>query len=166
MIKKESSPLSQLFQYLKPFRNKVRWATTFSIFNKLFDLAPPVLIGAAVDVVVKGEESFIAQFGITESSKQLIFLAIITAIIWALESVFEYLFQIYWRDLAQLVQDSLRKDAYANLQNQEMAFFEDQSSGEFIAILNDDINQLERFLDHGANDIIQVLITVFVIGSF
>lgn len=165
MAKKEASPLSQLFQYLKPFRNKVRWATAFSVFNKLFDLAPPVLIGAAVDVVVKGEESFIAQFGITESSKQLIFLAIITAIIWALESVFEYLFQIYWRDLAQLVQDSLRKDAYANLQKQEMAFFEDQSSGEFIAILNDDINQLERFLDHGANDIIQVLITVLVIGS-
>ena len=34
-----------------------------------------------------------------------------------------------------------------------------------ITILNDDINQLERFLDHGANDIIQVLITVLVIGS-
>src|SRR5690625_3756180 len=46
-----------------------------------------------------------------------------------------------------------------------MAFFEDQSSGNLIAILNDDINQLERFLDHGANDLIQVFISVLVIGS-
>src|SRR5699024_8379221 len=75
------------------------------------------------------------------------------------------LFKIYWRDLAQYVQDSLRKDAYANMQKQEMAFFEDKSSGDLIYILNDDINQLERFLDHGANDIIQVIITVLVIGS-
>src|SRR5699024_782564 len=130
-----------------------------------FDLAPPILIGAAVDVVVKGEESLIAGFGISDPTEQLIGLAIVTAVIWVLESFFEYLFKVYWRDLAQYVQNQLRKDAYANLQKQEMAFFEDKSSGDLISILNDDINQLERFLDHGANDIIQVVITVVVIGA-
>ena len=34
-----------------------------------------------------------------------------------------------------------------------------------MSILNDDINQLERFLDVGANDLIQVLTTVIVIGG-
>jgi ATP-binding cassette subfamily B protein len=33
-----------------------------------------------------------------------------------------------------------------------------------MAILNDDINQLERFLDFGANEVLQVLTTVIVIG--
>lgn len=140
-------------------------ATTFSIINKIFDLAPPVLIGAAVDVVVKGEESLISRFGVSDPTQQLIWLAGVTAVVWVVESLFEYLFKIYWRDLAQYVQDSLRKDAYANMQKQEMAFFEEKSSGDLISILNDDINQLERFLDHGANDIIQVVITVLVIGS-
>lgn len=165
MSKKETASLLQLYKYMKPFRKKVILATAFSVFNKLFDLAPPILIGAAVDVVVKGEESLIAGLGIPDAKQQLLILALITAIIWILESVFEYLFQIYWRDLAQYVQHSLRKDAYTNLQQQEIAFFEDQSSGKFITILNDDINQLERFLDHGANDIIQVLVTVLVIGT-
>lgn len=150
---------------MKPFRAKVIWATIFSVLNKIFDLAPPVLIGAAVDVVVKGEESLIARFGIIDPTQQLLCLAGITAVIWVLESAFEYLFQVYWRDLAQYVQDSLRRDAYQNMQQQELAFFEDKSSGELISILNDDINQLERFLDHGANDIIQVCVTVLVIGS-
>src|SRR5690625_1569843 len=116
------SPLHQLLKYMRPFRRKVILATIFSVVNKIFDLAPPVLIGAAVDVVVKGDESLIWRFGISDPKEQLIWLAGVTAIVWMLESFFEYLFKIYWRDLAQYVQDSLRKDAYANVQNQEMAF--------------------------------------------
>lgn len=162
---RSNHPLTQLLSYMKPFRRKVRLATLFSILNKLFDLAPPILIGAAVDIVVQGEQSLIAGFGIIDPFNQLLFLAGVTAVVWVLESIFQYLFEIYWRDLAQFTQDSLRKDAYRNMQQQELAYFEDRSTGDLIAILNDDINQLERFLDHGANDLIQVVVTVTVIGS-
>ena len=158
-------PLKQLIHYMKPFRGKVRLATLFSILNKLFDLAPPILIGAAVDVVVKGDESLIAGFGITDPFNQLLWLAGVTVFVWVFESIFQYLFEVYWRDLAQFTQDSLRNDNYQNLQQQELAYFEDQSTGDLNTILNDDINQLERFLDHGANDLIQVAVTVIVIGS-
>ena len=34
-----------------------------------------------------------------------------------------------------------------------------------MAIMNDDINQLERFLDKGANDLLQVSTTVLVVGA-
>ena len=34
-----------------------------------------------------------------------------------------------------------------------------------MSILNDDINQLKRFLDIGANDLIQITTTVLVIGG-
>lgn len=158
-------PLSQLISYLKPYRKKVRLATLFSVLNKLFDLAPPILIGVAVDIVVQGTESLLGRYGITEPTDQLLFLAGVTAVVWILESMFEYMFKIYWRDLAQFTQDSLRTDTYSHLQEQELAYFEDRSTGDLIAILNDDVNQLERFLDHGANDLIQVFITVVVIGS-
>jgi len=161
----DTHPLKQLLSYMSPYRGKVRLATLFSILNKLFDLAPPILIGAAVDVVVQGEQSLIGRLGVTDPFDQLLWLAGITVIVWVFESVFQYLFEIYWRDLAQFTQDSLRKDAYSNMQDQELAFFEDRSTGDLIAILNDDINQLERFLDKGANDIIQVIVTVVVIGS-
>lgn len=164
-IHSQKSPLLQLLKYMKPYRLKVRLAVLFSVLNKLFDLAPPVLIGAAVDVVVKGDESLISRMGITDPGEQLVWLAGVTAIVWILESVFQYLFDVYWRDLAQFVQDNLRRDAYAHVQRQELSFFEDQSSGNLISILNDDINQLERFLDQGANALIQVFVSVVVIGS-
>ena len=46
-----------------------------------------------------------------------------------------------------------------------MAWFSDQSKGELMSILNDDINQLERFLDKGANELLQVGTTVVAISA-
>jgi len=40
-----------------------------------------------------------------------------------------------------------------------MGFFESCSSGQLVATMNDDVNQLERFLDGGANAMIQVVVT-------
>ena len=34
-----------------------------------------------------------------------------------------------------------------------------------MAIMNDDVNQLERFLDQGATDLLQVTTTVVVVGG-
>ena len=57
-------PLSRLLSYAREYRRRVMLATTFSILNKIWDLAPPALIGTAVDIVVQQENSFIAQLGV------------------------------------------------------------------------------------------------------
>jgi ATP-binding cassette, subfamily B, bacterial len=161
------SPLSRLIKYSHKYQTTINQAIASSVLNKLFDLAPPVLIGAAVDVVVKKEDSFIAQFGVKEVFDQLLILTILSAIIWSLESLFEYIYQRLWRNLAQNIQNDLRLNAYRHIQNLELEYFENNSTGRLLAILNDDINQLERFLDVGANEILQVLTTVIIIsGAF
>jgi ATP-binding cassette subfamily B protein len=140
-------------------------ATICSILNKLFDLAPPVLIGAAVDVVVNQQDSFIAQWGVENVVAQLWVLSLLSLIIWGLESAFEYAYELLWRNLAQTLQHDLRLDAYRHLQELELAYFEERSTGSLMSILNDDINQLERFLNFGANEILQVVTTVILVGG-
>ncbi|MDJ0650030.1 MAG: ABC transporter ATP-binding protein [Xenococcaceae cyanobacterium MO_188.B19] len=158
-------PLMRLSRYGRKYRTLIWQAIICSILNKIFDLAPPALIGAAVDVVVKQEDSLIASFGITDTFQQLLVLCILSAIIWSLESLFEYAYERLWRNLAQTIQHNLRLDAYSHVQDLELAYFEERSTGSLLAILNDDINQLERFLDVGANEILQVLTTVIIIGG-
>ena len=158
-------PLPRLLRYARRRRREVLLATLFSILNKIFDLAPPALIGTAVDIMVQRENSFIGRLGVTDLSAQLLVLAAATLVIWILESVFEYVARVQWRYLAQTLEHDLRMDTYAHVQDLEMAYFEDQSTGGLMSILNDDINQLERFLDVGANDLIQVTTTVIVIGG-
>ena len=161
----KSSALKRLLSNLKNYRRLILAATTCSVLNKIFDLAPPVLIGLSVDVVVREQSSWLASLGFESVPSQLVLLALISFFIWSAESLFEYFYSYLWRNLAQTSQHTLRIKAYNHLQKLEMAFFEGDSSGRLMAILNDDINQLERFLDHGANQILQLTVTVFVIGG-
>ena len=158
-------PLTRLLRYSHNQRRRVWAAIACSILNKLFDLAPPVLIGMAVDVVVQQQDSLIAAWGVRSIPSQLLLLSVLTLVIWSLESIFQYAYDRLWRNLAQTIQHQLRLDAYRHLQELEMSFFEDRSTGTLLSILNDDINQLERFLDRGANEILQLITTVVVIGG-
>ncbi|OUC11620.1 MAG: ABC transporter [Alkalinema sp. CACIAM 70d] len=158
-------PLQRLLRYSRRHRSQIWAASTCSILNKIFDLAPPYLIGMAVDIVVKRDASLIANFGITSITGQLTILSILTLVIWGLESLFEYAFDRLWRELAQTLQHELRLDAYNHLQNLELSFFEERSTGGLLSILNDDINQLERFLDSGANELLQFFTTVLFVGG-
>ena len=157
--------LGRLLRYVRGYRRQIIAATTCSIINKLFDIAPEILIGVAIDVVVNQEQSFVAGLGFETAREQITILAVLTFFIWAGESLFEYLFQILWRNLAQRLQSDLRQDAYEHAQRLDMSFFEARSSGQLVATMNDDVNQLERFLDGGANAMIQVLVTVVAVGA-
>ena len=164
-MSKGDAPLRRLITHMSSHRKTVWLASTCSVVNRLFDLAPPVLIGAAVDVVVRGEDSIISSIGIVNVHHQLWFLAAITFLIWGFESLFQYLYGVLWRNLAQTVQHELRLDVYGHIQNLEMGWFLEQSKGNLMAIMNDDVNQLERFLDEGATDLLHVATTVIVISA-
>lgn len=154
----------RLFNYAKGYRKDIYLATIYSILNKFFDILPEVLIGIAVDTVVNRNTSMLAKLGIPNAATQIIFLGVLTFAIWCLESLFQYLYSIKWRNLAQSLQHKLRLDAYRHIQGADMSYFESVSSGYLVSILNDDINQLERFLNDGINTIIQVLGSTILIG--
>jgi ATP-binding cassette subfamily B protein len=160
-----TQPLRRLMRYARPHRRQVWAASACTVINKLFDLAPEALIGVAVDVVVRGSDSMIASWGFPDPRQQLMVLAAITFVIWLLESLFEYLYGVLWRNLAQTVQHELRLQGYAHLQELDLAYFEERSTGGLLSILGDDVNQLERFLDRGASAMIQVVTTVLVVGG-
>lgn len=157
--------LKRLITYSASFQRDIWLATTYSVLNKIFDILPEVLIGVAVDIVVKREVSFIARLGIKDVFSQLVLLGATTLLVFACESVLQYAFQVKWRNLAQALQHVMRLDAYDHVQRLDMAYFDDKSTGTLMSIINDDINQLERFLDGGANAIIQVVASTIIIGA-
>ena len=159
------SALARLWRYGRPYRRRVGWATVHSVLNKLFDLAPPLLIGLAVDVVANDGDALLDRLGMTTQRSQIVGIAVLTFVVWAFESLFEFLHNLAWRNLAQDLQHDLRIDAYGHVQELEHAWFQERSTGDLMAVLNDDVNQLERFLDIGANEIIQVLTTVVAVGA-
>lgn len=158
--------LQRLWHYAGHHRKTVVAAIFASTMKKVMDVVPEIIIGAVIDVIVRGGESFVATaFGLTDRWQQLIVLAIINVFVWVSESLFGYWQAVLWRNLAQTMEHEIRVDLYGHVQGLEMAWFEDTTSGGLLSVLNDDINQLERFLDRVADTIIQTFWNIVLVGA-
>ena len=158
-------PLRRLFDFARPYRRDAGFGALFSVLNKVFDVLPELLIGVAVDVVVNQKASFLARMGLPDPMHQLYALVMLTVLVWACESLFEYLYALRWRGLAQNLQHELRNAAYAHLQALPPDTIARERSGRLMALLNEDVNQIERFLNTGANDLIQVFCSTLLVGA-
>ena len=155
----------RLYGYLRRQRSTFYAGCFFSFLKKFFDVAPEILIGVVIDVVVNRENSFLARWGVVSPMHQLVLLSTLTLLIWVAESACEYMHQLKWRGLAQTLQHHFRVDAYSHLQRLDLAVLEEKSSGSLVAVLNDDINQLERFFNEGMNNFVQILTSTVLIGA-
>jgi len=166
--KNSTSPLKRLLNYGSQYRLQIWQATLFTIINTILDLAPPWLIGVAIDILVEKQNSFIAKLGVREIIWQFFLLTVVTIIIWILESASEYAYNRLWWNLAQNIQHDLRVDTYNHVQALDSDYFEESSTGGLMSILNDDINRLEDFLNFVASEIIQITTSVIILtcGAF
>lgn len=165
IFKDNAAPFWQLLHYIRPFRREYTAATIYSVLNKVFDLMPEVLLGIAVNTVVEREHSWLATFGVHDLKVQLLLLGVMTMIVYGLESLFEYLYRIKWGYLAQYIQHNFRVDAFNHVQQSTMEAFSRQKTGNVLAILNEDINQLERFFKEDIDEIIELVCTVLFVGG-
>ena len=158
-------PLEDLWRHASTQRPKVVFATIMSVLNKACDIMPELLIGVAVDVVVNEGQSFIGRLtGIEDRFHQLLLLAAVNVVVWLAESATQYVAHLTWRHLAQSIEHDTRMEVYSHVQSLEMSYFEDTTSGGMMTVLNDDVNQLERFLDVGADEIIVTIANVVFVG--
>ncbi|MEL7523670.1 MAG: ABC transporter, partial [Cyanobacteria bacterium J06553_1] len=87
--------------YGHQYRQRAGLASLCSVLNTVFDLAPPALIGVAIDIVVAQQDSILARWGVSDLRSQFIILSLVTFLVWVLESAFQYAYELLWRNLAQ-----------------------------------------------------------------
>lgn len=160
------SPLRELWRRQRQFRGRLVVALAMSTINKIADVVPELLIGAVVDVVIRGDQSFVASLlGIESRFTQLAVLAAANGVVWIAESLSEYAAEVAWRGLAHGVEHELRVEAYSHVQQLDVGWHESRQQGATLATLNDDVNQLEQFLDTGAPRMLQLALNVILVGA-
>ena len=158
-------PMYRLFKYLDNYRSNLIFASLSSIINKIFDLMPPILTGWLIDTLSKNPPGWTSYFlGDASTWTIIVWIIIFTLFVFGMESFFEWLYKRGFMRLAQKVQHQLRIEAYQKMQRKEMAFFENERTGNLIAMLNDDINQLERFLNNSFSEILHLITLVLFAG--
>jgi ATP-binding cassette subfamily B protein len=151
--------MRRLFRYLKPYRRTVNGAVAASVANKLLDLMPPLLVGWVIDSLRGAAPAWISALAGTRDPWRLaVVLAGLSVAIFFFESFFQWIYQAMFMGLAQRVQHDLRMDTYERIQSREIAFFEEHRLGDILAMMNDDVNQLERFLNTGFNELVQIAV--------
>jgi ATP-binding cassette subfamily B protein len=157
-------PMRRLFAYLQAYRNRLALAVSSSVTNKVLDLMPPLLVGWVIDSLRGSPPGWISSLaGTRDPWSMAVVLAGLSVVIFFFESLFQWMYQAGFMNLAQAVQHDLRMDVYNRIQSREIAFFEEHRLGEILAMMNDDVNQLERFLNTGVNELVQLAV-LFVFG--
>ncbi|MEF8872383.1 MAG: ABC transporter ATP-binding protein [Haloarculaceae archaeon] len=140
-----------------------------SIFARVLDLLPPLLLAVAIDAVFRREAAF-SLWLVPESwlpatdTGQLWLTGGVIAASFLLAAVFHYTRNWGWNRFAQGVQHDIRTDTYDKMQRLNMDYFADRQTGELMSVLSNDVNRLEKFLNDGMNSVSRLVIMVLGIA--
>ncbi|KNC46107.1 ATPase [Thecamonas trahens ATCC 50062] len=166
-------PMWRLLAFMAPHKLLLVLAAASSVLNKILDLAPPILVKWVVDTLEGSPPDWLVTLsgepGAVHPGKGQwhlpLAIGLLTIAIFFFESLFQFLYELLFKLLAQKTQHEARMGSYAALLQREMRFFERHRTGDLLSLLNNDINQLERFLNTGLNEILQFGVVLAFSGA-
>ncbi|GAA0247859.1 ABC transporter ATP-binding protein [Haladaptatus pallidirubidus] len=152
-----------------------------SIFARILNLLPPIILGVAIDAffadntipyteALSGQlplvsTSLASGFVPASQSDQFWFSVVVIGFAFGLGAAFHWSRNWGWNSFAQNIQHSVRTDTYDKMQRLDMEFFSDKQTGEMMSILSNDVNRLERFLNDGMNSAFRLGVMVVAIAA-
>ncbi|TVM18001.1 ABC transporter ATP-binding protein [Oceanidesulfovibrio indonesiensis] len=151
--------LWRIFAFAKPYRQRIGLGLVLNAFARFFDLLPLIIVGRVVDAInaaVEGTraiapEDFLVYGGIVLGT--FLCLALF-------QSSSDYLLD----SMAQKVRHDLRTKLYEHLQTLDIAFFEERQTGDILAVVSNDVDNLERFFSDVTTSMVRLVITF--VGTF
>ncbi|MES3161194.1 MAG: ABC transporter transmembrane domain-containing protein, partial [Halorubrum sp.] len=171
---KIENPMKRLFLvYGRDYVFPVTVGIFASVFARLLDLLPPLMLGIAIDAVFRQDAPFSEQIPLvllpeawlpTTQAEQFWFIIAAIAGAFFLGAAFHWVRNWGFNAFAQNIQHDIRTDTYDQMQRLNMDFFSDKQTGEMMSILSNDVNRLERFLNDGMNSMFRLSVMVLGIG--
>ncbi len=138
-----------------------------SVFARVLDLVPAIMLGYAVDALTQGQ-TFLpflpASLRPATRTEELFAAVAVIAGAFLVGAGFHWLRNWGWNSFSQHVQHAVRTDTYDKMQRLNMDFFATKQTGEMMSILSNDVNRLERFLNDGMNSVFRLSVMVLAIG--
>ena len=143
----------RLLGFLRPYRRGVAVSFALAAVAMVAGVAIPALVGETVDAVRRGDDSLFWPYG--------------AAIVGA--GLLRLLFSVARRLVAGRVslgvEFDLRNRMYAHLQSLELAFFDDQQTGQLMSRSTVDLQSVRFFLGYGLIFIAQSMITLLIAAT-
>ncbi|WP_440763847.1 ABC transporter ATP-binding protein [Natronorubrum sp. DTA7] len=159
-------PLSRLFREYAPGR--LGWFSAGMLANfvaRMASLVPPLLLGVAIDAVFIGESAYELPLVPNawlpiETMEQFWFTITAIAISFLVVACFTWIYGVTANLFAHDVMHAVRVDCFQKMQRLDTAFFDEKQTGEVMAVLNNDTQNLEMFLDNALMNSARLLVMV------
>ncbi len=159
-------PLSRLFLEYTPGR--AGWFSAGMVANfvaRMASLVPPLLLGIAIDALFTNEGPF--ELPLVPNAwlpageaEQFWFTVIAIANSFLIVALFTWIYGVTANMFAHGVMHAVRVDSFEKMQQLDMTFFDDKQTGEVMAVLNNDTQNLEMFLDNALMNSARLLMMV------
>jgi len=159
------SPFSRLMQHTRQHQDLAILATGVAFADRLFEAGPPALLGMSVDVVARGPRSFIGKLGFRTVGASLTVLGLVAAVVWTLDSVMGYLHTRTTAKLGLAIQRDLRNEVYQKLQSMDLTTLERRQVGEWMSVLDNDVNRVANFIEHCIDPIVTIIANGLIVFS-
>ncbi|MFB6213493.1 MAG: ABC transporter ATP-binding protein [Candidatus Nanohaloarchaea archaeon] len=159
-----SYPILRLLEaYGEPKKGLLAVGLFGGITGFLVSLVPPTLFGTAIDTIFGSKALSLPLIsGFIPGTRLGQFRLIIGLIVasFVLEAALNWVRGYGLNAFAQKIQHDVRVDTYDAMQRLDMDFFENNSSGELMSVLNNDVNNLEEFLSGGMTVFVRIVFTM------
>lgn len=147
------SSLWGLWPYCGPHRGLLAGGLALNAAARVFDLLPAIIAGLVVDAVTRALSGGDASPG----TFWMLGLAVLGAFagLALCQCGSDYLLGA----MAQKVRHDLRIALYGHLQQLDMAFYESRRTGDLLAVVSNDVDNLESFLAETTSAMVRVVIT-------
>ena len=152
--------LWQLVPFARPYRIRIAVGLLTNVAARFCDLLPMVVVGRVVDTIAPGAAGAMPEAWIFVGYG-LVVLATFLGLA-GFQSASDYA----WSSMAQKVRHDLRVRLYGHLQRLDVAFFEDRQAGDLMAVLSNDVDNLENFFADATTSIVRIAITFVGVYGF
>jgi ATP-binding cassette subfamily B protein len=143
----------RLLGFLRPYRTGVAWSLVLAGLAMAATVALPWLTGRAIDEITRGDRSGLHVVAGAIAIAALLRLALSVAR------------RLVAGRVSLGVEFDLRNRLYAHLLEQEMAFFDDQQTGQLMSRATVDLQSVRFFLGYGLVFIVQSALTILLAGA-
>lgn len=137
-----------------------------TLLNNIIATAVPFSMGLLAVAILSGGFPFLAKLGLKKPLHQVVLFAGIFFIVQLGESVSEHKCKKEWQFYATEIEHNLRVKTFAHIESLDMAYLENQSTGQLMSLVHDDSTKIRYFLETVPHSFIDKSASFVVVGAF
>jgi ATP-binding cassette, subfamily B, bacterial len=160
-----ASPLARLLRSTGRHRSLRNRAMVASVADGLAEGIPPLLVATTIDTVTRGSASLLGGFGLRTAASRVFAIGGLGVAFWGLAAIIEYFKERTSSELANAVRRDLRVELYEHIQTLDVSTLESRDVSDWMAILEQDVNQVHQFIRQGTDPIVGIAANFVVAGA-